>query len=95
VLQSKAHLPPPRCSSCLSYMTPSPAFQAGYEGSIPFTRSSNKINSLSHINFRNDVKFSFSATKISPSVTRRNRTFSESVRAGLWRVCGELDNSKK
>jgi hypothetical protein len=76
-------------------MTPSPAFQAAYEGSIPFTRSNKKINELYRKNFRNTVKINVFATKYRPSVTRRNPPFSEMARTGLWRVCGEFDIPKR
>jgi hypothetical protein len=39
------------------------AFQAGYEGSIPFTRSINQINKLGSNHFSNTAEISGFATK--------------------------------
>jgi hypothetical protein len=72
-----------------------PAFQAGYEGSIPLTRSSKEINQLANKHVRNTAKIGAFATKYRPSVTRRNPPFSEMARTSLWRVCGEFDIPKR
>lgn len=65
------------------------AFQAGYEGSIPFTRSIFYFNDLGGIIFQNIGKIEILATNHRSAVTRRNPRFSGALFENLWRVCGE------
>lgn len=66
-----------------------PAFQAGYEGSIPFTRSIFYFNRLESFIFQNLGEIEILATNHHSAVTRRNPRFSGALFENLWRVCGE------
>ncbi|MDR7033103.1 hypothetical protein J2X35_001806 [Mesorhizobium sp. BE184] len=65
--------------------TTSPAFQAGYEGAIPFPRSSFKVNRLAGSRKMVEKPGFFLSSE-----TRRNPPLSVALLFRLWLVCGSF-----